>query len=326
MNLLIRACSLIAALSFAFTANAAWPDRPIKIIVAPAAGSSTDVATRLVAEKVSKLLGQPIVIENRPGAGSVLGTDYGAKQPPDGYTFTMGAVGPLAIAPALNAAPVPYNPETDFVGVSTLVWAPQVLVVRQAMPVTNLREFIEYAKKRPETRPLTFGTQGNGTTFHLVISQMLRQTGMRADHIPYKSGPAAIADLIGGQLDFVSETVPVVLPLLASGQVKALAVAADKRIQTLPNVPTFQEAGVANMNMQGWITMLAPAKTPEPIVQRMSQAVDSVMKMPDVRKRMLELGMTPMDMPREDMLPFLRSEMQKWKEAVRMSGAAQTVR
>lgn len=326
MRLLIRAFAIAFALGLAFNARAAWPDRPIKIIVAPAAGSSTDVATRIVAERLSKILGQPIVIENKPGAGSVLGTDYGAKQPPDGYTFVMGAAGPLAIAPALNATPLPYNPEKDFVGVSAIVWAPGVLVVRKASPVNNFREFVEHAKKQPDNRPLTYGTQGNGTTYHLLISQMLLQTGIKADHIPYKSGPAAVTDLIGGQIDFVAESVPVVLPLLAAGQVKALGAASAQRIPTLPDVPTLQEQGVANFNMQGWITMLAPAKTPDAIVRRMGEATDFVMKMPDVRKRMLELGMIPMELPREKMASFLQSEMRKWKEAVRVSGAAQSVR
>jgi len=326
MRLLTRALAIAFALGLAFNARAAWPDRPIKIIVAPAAGSSTDVATRIVAERLSKILGQPIVIENKPGAGSVLGTDYGAKQPPDGYTFVMGAAGPLAIAPALNAAPVPYNPQKDFVGVSTIVWAPGVLVVRKDSPASNFREFVEHAKKQPNNRPLTYGTQGNGTTYHLLISKMLLQSGIKADHIPYKSGTAAVTDLIGGQIDFVAESVPVVLPLLTSGQIKAIGAASGKRIPTLPDVPTLQEQGLTNFDMQGWITMLAPAKTPEAVVRKMGDATDFVMRMPDVRKRMLEMGMIPMELPRDKMAPFLQAEMVKWKEAVRVSGAAQSVR
>jgi tripartite-type tricarboxylate transporter receptor subunit TctC len=155
---------------------------------------------------------------------------------------------------------------------------------------------------------------------------MLLQSGIKADHIPYKSGTAAVTDLIGGQIDFVAESVPVVLPLLAAGQIKPIGAASGKRIPTLPDVPTLQEQGLANFDMQGWITMLAPAKTPEAIVRKMGDATDFVMRMPDVRKRMLEMGMIPMELPRDKMAAFLQAEMVKWKEAVRVSGAAQSVR
>ncbi len=311
-------------LGLVFKAHAEWPERPIKIIVPVAPGSASDVATRMVTDKLSLQLGQPVVVENRPGAGSTLGTDYGAKQPADGYSFTMGAAGPLSIAPWLRSDPLPYNPEKDFVGVAALAWGPQVLVVRKEMPVTNFRELLDYAK-RAGTQ-MTFGTQGNGTAMHLVVSQLLHQTGMKAEHIPYQGGPQAVTGLAGGQVDFVSESVPVVQSMLASGKLKALAVSSGERIPTMPDVPTLKEQGVANFDMQGWIIMLAPAKVPDAIVRQMSKAMEAVMKMPDVRKRLNDLGLIPMDMPREKMAAFLQAESRKWQEAVRVSGAAQSVR
>lgn len=324
MKLLSRTVATFLAFGLALSAHAAWPERPIKIIVPTPPGNSSDVAMRIVGEKLSAQFGQPVLVENRTGAGGTIATAFGAKQPADGYTLTMGSTGPMSIAPWLNAYTVPYDAEKDFVPVGAVAWAPQVLVVRKDLPVGNFREFVNYAK-RPGAH-LKFGTGGNGTTSHLVIAQLLHQAGIAADHIPYQGGAKTVMDLIGGQIDFVSDNVPVVQGSLASGQIKALGVTSGERIPVMPDVPTLKEQGLANFDLQGWILMFAPAGTPEPIVRRLNDAIASIMKMPDVRKRLSEIGLVPMDLPREKMAGFIQAESRKWKDVVRVSGAAQSTR
>jgi tripartite-type tricarboxylate transporter receptor subunit TctC len=324
MKILNRLCAAALAIGLAFNAHAEWPERPIKIVVPFPPGNASDVAMRIVGEKLSGELGQPVVVENRAGAGGVIGTAYGAKQPADGYTISMGSTGPLAIAPALRAATVPYSPEKDFVAVGAIAWAPQVLVVRKDIPVTDFKDFLAYAK-RPGAL-LRYGSAGNGTTGHLVVSQLLRQTGIKADHIPYQGGGKALVDLIGGQLDFMSDNVPIVQAPLNSGQIRAIGIASSERLPLMPDTPTLKEQGVENFDLQGWILLVVPAGTPEPVVRRLGEATDAIMKVADVRRRLNDLGLVPMDLPREKLAGFIQAESRKWQDVVRQSGAAETVR
>lgn len=325
MRLLIRITATLAlAIGLAFNAHAEWPERPVKIIVPFPAGNASDVAMRIVGEKLSGQLGQPIVVENRAGAGGIIGTGYGAKQAADGYTISMGSTGPLAIGPALKVTTLSYDPEKDFVAVGAVAWAPQVLVVRKDAPVKNFKEFASYAK-RPGTQ-LRYGSAGNGTTGHLIASQLLKQTGIKADHIPYQGGGKALVDLIGGQLDFITENIPVIQSSLNSGQIKALGVSSGARIPLMPDVPTLKEQGVENFDLEGWILLVAPTGTPGPIARRLADATSTVMKMPDVRKRLNDLGLVPMDLSREQLAGFIQAESRKWRDVVRQSGAADTVR
>jgi tripartite-type tricarboxylate transporter receptor subunit TctC len=313
----------ILAIGIAITAHADWPERPVRIVVPSAVGTSSDISMRLIAEKLAPRLGQPVIVDNKPGASGIIGSDFGAKQAPDGYTLTMGAAGPLIINRWIRTEPLPFDLEKDFVPVAAVAWAPQMLVARKDLPISNFRELLEYSK-RPEVR-LSYGTQGNGSTSHLVIAQVQSQTGLKAEHIPY-NGPKSLVDLIGGQIDFLSETIPVVLGAVNAGQVKVIGVSSAERVAYLPGFPTLREQGVENFDLQGWITMLAPAKTPEPILRRLSQEIDAVMKLSDVQKRMNELGLPAMEMPREKMVAFLQSESRKWREVVRISGAAASVK
>ena len=321
---MIRIFAFILALGFACSVQAQWPDRPIKIIVPFPAGNASDVAMRIVGEKLSAQIGQPVVIENRVGAGGAIGTDYGAKQPADGYTLAMGSTGPLAIARWLRPDAFPYEAEKDFVALGSIAWAPQVLLVREDLPVKNFQDFLTYSK-RPGAH-MYFGSAGNGTTSHLVISQLMHQTGLKAEHIPYKGGASSTTDLIGGHLDFVTENIPPIQGLLTKGLVKAIAVTSSERIPLLPDVPTLHEQGVKNFDLQGWILLVAPAKTPEPIVRRLTEATESIMKMQDVRKRLNDLGLIPMDLSREKLAGFISAESRNWREVVRHSGAVHNVR
>lgn len=323
MKRLFRSVATVCAIAFTLVAHAQWPDRPVKIIVPYPPANSSDVAARLIGEKLSSRLGQPIVVENRAGAAGTLGTSYAAKQPADGYTLAIGAPGPLSVGPWTSATPLPYDPVKDFVVVGAIAWAPQVLIARKDLPVKNFQDFLNYARK-PGTR-LTYGSSGVGTVPQLVIAQMLKQTGIKADHIPYKGGAPAITDLRGGLIDFMSDTVPVVRGMVANGSIKALGVSTAQRIPSLPDIPTLQEQGVKNFDLRGYILLVAPAKTPDQIVYRLRHAVESIVKEPDVRKRLIDLGLTPMELPREHLGNFIQSESTKWKAIVDAAGAAKSL-
>jgi tripartite-type tricarboxylate transporter receptor subunit TctC len=316
------AATVLLALSM--SAQAEWPEKAITIIVPFPAGNSSDVSMRLIGEKLTTRLGQSVVIENRVGAGGTLGTGLGAKAKPDGYTLVMGSTGPLTIARALRPDSLSYDTLRDLVPVSAVAWAPQVLAVRKDLPVNTVQEFIAYGR-RTESK-MDYGSSGNGTTPHLVISQLLHQTGMKAEHIPFKGGSQAVTSLIGGEIDFISDNVPVVLGALTGGRVKALAVSSGTRIPSMPNVPTLKEQGVKDFDLQGWILLMAPKGLPEQVSAKLNGALEAIMKAPDVRTRLLDLGLVPMDIPRADLPKFLQAEQDKWAGVVKVSGAAESMR
>jgi len=318
-KMLLKLSVAVCTLGVAFNAQAAWPDRPIKLIVPYPPGNSSDVAARVVGEKLSEKLGQPVVVENRAGASGTLGTTFAARQPADGYTLLIGAPGPLSVGPWTKTVPIYYDPVKDFVAVGALVWAPQVLVVRQDLPVKNFKEFTDYAQKSDAR--LQFGSSGVGTVPHLVMSQMLHQTGIKADHIPYKGGSQALADLRGGHIDFMSDTAPVVQGLVVDGSIKALGVSTSERIPSLPHVPTLKEQGLTDFDLQGYILLVAPAKIPEPIASRLRDVTEEIMKEADVRERLNGLGLVPMKIPGDKLATFLNEQSLKWKKVVEISGA-----
>ena len=323
MNCTLRKLLSICAVAFACGAQAQWPDRAIKIVVPYPPANSSDVAARVIGERLSSRLGQPVIVENRAGASGTLGTSYAAKQPADGYTLAIGAPGPLSVGPWTTVTPLPYDPVKDFVVVGAIAWAPQVLIAKKDLPVKSFQDFLSYAKK-PGAH-LTYGSSGVGTVPQLIVAQMLKQTGIKADHIPYKGGAPALTDLRGGLIDFMSDTVPVVKGMIADGSIKALGVSTSERIPSLPEIPTLHEQGVKNFNLQGYILLVAPAKTPDQIVYRLRAAVESIVKDADVRKRLLDLGLTPMDLPRERFATFLQFESARWKAAVDAAGAAKSL-
>lgn len=312
-------CVLASLGCVAGAAQAAWPDHSIRIIVPFPPGNSSDVSMRLIAEKLGPVLGQSVIVENRTGAGGVIGTDYVAKQPADGYTLAMGSTGPMTIAQWLRPGQIPYDAVKDFVPVGAVAWAPQVMVVRKDFPASNFQELLAYGK-RPDVK-LSFGSSGNGTTPHLVVSEILHESGLKATHIPYKGGVQAATDVVGGTIDFISDNVPVVRSLLDSGKVKAIGVTSSQRIPSLPDIPTLQEQGLKDFDLQGWILLMAPAGTPAEVVARLRKEMAVLIKDPQVRERLNALGLIPMDMSTEQQSGFLNSEAKRWKEIVRISGA-----
>ncbi|QKV55771.1 Bug family tripartite tricarboxylate transporter substrate binding protein [Comamonas antarctica] len=307
-----------------FAAYAEWPNRPIKIIVPFPAGNSSDVSMRILGEKLGARLGQPVVIENRIGAGGTIGTAAAAKATPDGYTLAMGSTGPLSIAQWLRPDSMPYNPAKDFAVLGAVAYAPQVLTVRSSLPVANFKEFLAYG--RQSGNKLNYGSSGNGTTPHLVIAQLVSEARLNAEHIPFQGGSQALTSLVGEQIDFISDNVPVIQGAISSGRVKPLAVSSAKRIPSMPDIPTIAEQGVPGFDYQGWILLVGPSKLPAAIATRLNTEVEAIMKMPEVRQRFGELGLAPMDMPKSELAGFLAAESKKWQAAVKVSNAIETTR
>lgn len=311
----LKACLFCAMLPVVAVAQE-YPNRPIKIIVPFAAGNSSDVSTRLVAQFLSQSLGQGVIVENRPGAGATIGTEAGAKAPPDGYTLIFGSTGPLAISPTLQPN-IPYK-LSDFTPIASFAWTPQVFVVPADSPVKDIPSLLKLAREKPGE--LFYGSGGSGTTQHLMVSNFASTANIRLTHVPYKGGVSALTDVISGRIALASDATSVVLPQIRSGKVRAIGVTTNTRLPQLPDVPTIEEQGVP-FNMKSWMTLWAPAGTPEPILSRLSAEVTKIKAMPEVQKNWFDLGFVMMDLPREKMVDFVRSEQVEWGRVVTGSGA-----
>ncbi|HPU52702.1 MAG TPA: tripartite tricarboxylate transporter substrate binding protein [Burkholderiaceae bacterium] len=311
----LRAASL--ALGLALTASHAmaqsWPTRPISLVVPFPPGGTTDVLARALGERLAKSLGQPVVIENKPGAGATLGADYVAKAKADGYTLLMGAVH-HTIATSVYKK-LPYDFQKDFAPISTVAVVPNVLVVNAATPAKDVAELVALAKAQPGKS--TYGSNGNGTAQHLIGTQFQNLTGTELIHIPYKgSGPLA-TDLLGGQITMSFDPVTPVLPHIRSGRLRALAITTARRSPALPDVPTLEEAGLKGFNIGTWFGVLAPAATPREVVSRLSAEIVKVIESPDFRKRMDEIGAGPVGNSPEQMAAQIRDETDKFARLVK---------
>ena len=267
----------------------AWPAKPISLIVPFPPGGTTDVLARALGEKLSQSLGQPVIVESKPGAGATLGADYVAKSKPDGYTLLVGAVH-HTIATSVYKK-LPYDFQKDFAPITTVALVPNVLVVNAATPVKNVAELVALAKTQPGK--LNYGSNGNGTAQHLIGTQFQNITGTDIIHIPYKgSGPLA-TDLLGGQITMSFDTVTPVLQHIKGGKLRPLAVTTAKRSSALPDVPTLDEAGLKGFNIGTWFGVLAPVATPKDVVTRLNTEMVKVIQSPEFRKRMEEIGADP---------------------------------
>ncbi|WP_077002404.1 tripartite tricarboxylate transporter substrate binding protein [Variovorax sp. KK3] len=288
----------------------AWPSKPIKLISAFAPGGGSDFVARYLSVKLAQGLGQPVIVENKAGAGGVLGTDFVAKSTPDGHTILIGSNGPLSLAPSLQAR-LSYDPLRDLQPVSLLTRHPYLLVVAPTTPVRDLRGLIELAKAQPDQ--LNYGTPGTGSAPHLAFEMLKLQAGIKITHVPYKAASLALTDLLGGVIQLVSTDVNTVMPLLREGKVRALAVSTARRSPLLPEVPTVAESGVAGYDVPGWFGVLVRAGTPKPIVDRLHAEIAKAMARPEAREAMGGLGGELLASTPEQFAAHIASERQRWK-------------
>jgi tripartite-type tricarboxylate transporter receptor subunit TctC len=296
-----------------------WPVKPVKLIVPYPPGGPTDISARVVAQKLQEPLGQPVLVENRPGAGGNIGADFVAKSAPDGYTLVMGAIATHAINPTLYAA-IPYDAVTDFRHVALVVQVPNVLIVNNDVPAKNIKELIALAKERPGK--LDFASGSTGSTGHLAGEMFKLMTGTYMVHIPYKGAPPAVADLMAGRVDLMFDNLASALPNVKAGKVRALAVTTKKRSVFLPDLPTLDESGLKGFDMTTWWGIMAPGKTPQPVVERLSAEILKALDAPEVRERLRAMGSEPPAVRSpEAFTAFVAAELKTYGELVKRSGA-----
>ncbi|GKT00789.1 tripartite tricarboxylate transporter substrate binding protein [Acidovorax sp. SUPP3434] len=293
-------------------AQAAWPTKTISLTVPFPAGGTTDVLARALADRLTVSLGQPVIVESRPGAGATIGADYVARSKPDGYTLLMGAVH-HTIATSVYKK-LPYDFQKDLAPITTVALVPNVLVVHADNPARTVADLVAQARAQPGK--LTFGSNGNGTAQHLIGTQFQGLTGTSLGHIPYKgSGPLA-TDLLGGQITMSFDTITPVLPHIKAGKLRALAVSTLQRSSALPEVPTLDEAGLKGFDLGTWFGVLAPAATPRDILDRLNAEMVKVIQSPEFRKRMADIGAEPVGNTREQMAQQIRSETERFARLV----------
>jgi len=283
-----RIASLIASLLVATAASGqAYPNRPVKVVVPWPPGQATDIAARVIAERLQSALGQPFVIDNRPGAGGSIGTDVVVKSAPDGYTLLVTANGPIVVNPVLYAK-VPYDPVRDFAPVAQCTVYQYVLVALAGSPIKTIADLVAAARARPGA--VSYGSTGIGGGNHLAGELLALATSTQLTHVPYKGSAPALADLLGGQLTFMFDTVITSVPQIRAGKLRAFAVSSGRRASSLPEVPTLQEAGIRNFDISQWQGVLAPAGTPKAIVDRLNLEIVGAMRSADVRERIVTQG------------------------------------
>ena len=297
-------------------ANAQYPDKPLKFVVPWPPGGAADIMARLIADRLAKEFGQPVVVDNRPGAGGNIGAELVAKSPADGYTFLMGTVGTHAINPALYAV-MPYNHVKDFTPVSFLASTPNLLVVNNKVPATNVKELIELARKQP----LNFGSSGSGTSIHLSGELFNTMAGVKMQHIPYKGRAQAVPDLLGGRIEMIFDNMPSALPLVKAGEVRAIGVTSAARSPAAPNIPTIAEQGLPGFEATSWFALLAPAGLPRDVQLRISAETARVLALPDVKEKLTTLGLDPSPGTPEALAALIQVETVKWAKVVKESGA-----
>ena len=311
-----RAMLAAAALCLAGGAGAqAWPERPITLVVPFPAGGTTDVLARALAEKLQLALGQTVIVESKPGAGATLGADHVAKARPDGYTLLVGAVH-HTIATSVYKK-LPYDYQRDFQPLTIIAMVPNVLVVSAASPAKSVADLVAQAKTaRPE---LSYGSNGNGTAQHLIGTQFQNQTGTTLLHIPYKGSGPLTTDLLGGQVTMSFDTITPVLPHIQAGKLRPLAVTTARRSSALPEVPTLAESGLPGFDIGTWFGVLAPAATPKAISGRLSDEMQKIIRTPEFRKRMDEIGAEPIGNTPEQMARQIREETEKFARLVKQA-------
>ena len=322
MHPLIRSAVIMVAALVSLGASTAlaqdYPNKPIRLIVPVPPAGTVDPVTRILAEVMSKSLGQQIVIENKPGANGNVGTTEAVRAAPDGYTFVVASSGSLATNPALYKT-MPFDVKKDLVPVALYANVPNILVLNPSVPVNTLGEFTSYVKAN--AGKLNFGSSGNGSSMHLAGELYRKMTDTQMTHVPYAQVGQATTDLISGQLQMMFQLVPGVAQHVRKGSVKAIAVLAPRRIAALPDVPTSAEAGMPGLESSAWFGILAPAGTPRPIIDRMNREINAALKDPSLLKRYTDFGADVLGGTPEEFARFHDAELKKWADVVKFSGA-----
>jgi tripartite-type tricarboxylate transporter receptor subunit TctC len=315
-RLLLAATTSVAVMAALFSAVGhaqAYPSKPITLIVPFPPGGTTDVLARSLGEKLSQAIGQPVIVESKPGAGATIGADYVSKAKPDGYTLLMGAVHHTIATSVFKK--LPYDFQKDLVPITTVAMVPNVLVINASNPAKTVAELVAQAKSQPGKT--SYGSNGNGTAQHLIGTQFENLTGAQILHVPYKGSGPLTTDLLGGQITMSFDTITPVLPHIKGGKLRALAVTTATRSPSLPDVPTLDEAGLKGFNIGTWFGVLAPAGTPKDIVTKLNAEMVKVIQSADFKKRMAEIGANPIGNSPAEMATQIREETEKFAKLVK---------
>ena len=314
MEKTVVGAALLLWVTLACAQSSAYPARPIRIVVAYTPAGATDILARTVGQKLTEAWGQPVIIDNRPGANGNIGTEYAAKATADGYTLLMVTAGTHGINPSLYRK-LGFDAVKDFAPVSLVAMVPNIFVVNNAVPVKDIKEFIAYAKAN--AGKLNYGSPGNGSTAHLSMELFKSMTGIQMVHIPYKGSAGVLADLIGGQIVATMDNMPPYVPQVKAGKIRALAVSPAKRSAAVPELPTVAEAGVPGYDSGAWFGLVAPANTPKDIVAKLSRETARILKLPDVSARLLDLGAEPVGGTPEQFSAHIKAEITKWAKVIK---------
>lgn len=319
------AVALVGVYSFGGVAAGAqaqdrYPSKVVRMVIGFSAGGAVDISGRLIAQRLSESLGRPVIVDNRPGNASIMAGDFVAKSAPDGYTLAYVSAG-HTMNPATRGKSLPYHPLNSFTPVSLVAMGAQVLVVNPSLPVRNVKELVALAKARPGQ--MNFASSGFGGPMHLAGELLKYRAGIDIVHVPYKGGGPALSDIISGQIEFCFVGAPAALPHVQSGRLRMLAVSTPKRMSTLPDVPTVAEQAFPGFDVNASYSVLAPAGAPAAVVNRLSTEIAKVVAMPDVRDKLLALGVEPVGSTPEELKSFMQSELSKWTKLVESLGLAE---
>ena len=312
----LNALLLVACLAAGAALAQAYPSKPLRMVVPFPPGGSADILGRSVGQKLGERLGQPVVIDNRPGAGASIGAKAVAEAPADGYTLLLGTVSSHAMSPATNT--VGYDPVKDFTPIAEIASIPFVVLVHPGVPVKNIAELVALAKSKPGQ--VTYASAGSGTSNHLAGELLGMAAGIKMLHVPYKGSAPALNDLLGGQVNAMFDLQLTAMPQIKSGKVRALAMTGAKRSALLPELPTVREAGVPGYEVTAWFGFFGPAGVPKPIVDRLNAELNAIMKLPDIRAKFAELGVETESGSAEEFAGFVRGEAGKWAAVIKAAG------
>lgn len=307
----------VAGAALPSSAAAAYPEQPIRLIVGFSAGGTTDVSARILAKEIGDKLGQPVIVENRPGAGSNIASEAVARAKPDGYTLYM-----VAVTAAINQTlyqNLRFDLTEDFTPIAHAVAVPNILVVNPKVPVNSVQELVDYAKANPGK--LNFASSGSGTSIHMAGELFKQLADIDVQHIPYKGSSPAMADLIGGQVDYMFDNMPSAWPHVQGEALRALAVTTDDRSEAAPDLPTMQESGFETFSVSSWFGVIAPKGTPDDIVNTLNQTIQDALDDPGVQKNLADLGAVPVKSTPAEFGEFLKNEVEGWAPVVEASGA-----